>query len=192
MVFYRKYKPIPKHGIEALERGYRDVFRKEGTEAADAWASDAFEAFTGLHLYEYQKNLRVLCNKWGGLFWMDYFPADLRLNPKSTTSFRLLLAHQAHMLGISFDGGHGQHPRWLIKGEKRNEEANAIMEALAVRLEKQIRAVPERFDADTRWKKMKRVLDFKRRTLLYVLKDQLVIEYHKEHDVVRRPKKVVR
>ena len=39
---------------------------------------------------------------------------------------------------------------------------------------------------------MKGVLGFKRRTLLYVLKDQLVIEYHKEHDLVKRPLKVVR
>ena len=76
--------------------------------------------------------------------------------------------------------------------EKRNEEANLLMEALAGALEKQIRAVPERFDKDVRWKKMKGVLDFKRRTLLYVLKDQLVIEYHKEHDLVKRPLKVVR
>ena len=32
---------------------------------------------------------------------------------------------------------------------------------------------------------MKGVLDFKRRTLLYVLKDQLVIEDHKEYDLVK-------
>lgn len=192
MVFYRKYKPIPKHAVAELEAKYREIFRKEGTAAADAWAFDAFEAFSGLRLYEYQSNLRVLCNKWGEVFWMDYFPADLRLNPKSTTSFRHLLANQARNMGISFDGGHGQHPRWLIKGEKRNEEANLLMEALAGALEKQIRSVPERFDKDIRWKKMKGVLDFKRRTLLYVLKDQLVIEYHKECDLVKRPLKVVR
>lgn len=55
-----------------------------------------------------------------------------------------------------------------------------------------IQAVPDRFDLDLKWKKMKSVLFFKRRTLLYVVKDQLVIEYHKEHDMVKRPLKVVR
>ena len=123
---------------------------------------------------------------------MDYLPADLRLAPKSTKAWRLLWSNEARNSGISFDGGHGQHPRWLVGGAKHNALANEIMSAMAADLEKRIRAVPDRFDLDLKWKRMKAVLFFKRRTLLYVVKDQLVIEYHKEHDAVKRPLKVVR
>ena len=192
MVFYQKYKPIPKLGQKELEKHWREVFENEGTMAANAWAENHFDDYTGLKVNEYLPRLRALCRAWNGVFWMNYFPADLRLAPKSTKAWRILLANEARNAGISFDGGHGQHPRWLVGGGKDNAEANAIMSALAADLEKRIRAVPDRFDVDLKWKKMKSVLFFKRRTLLYVVKDQLVIEYHKEHDNVKRPLKVVR
>ena len=179
MPFYKKIKPIPKFAEEPLYREWLKTFKKEGTEAAFYALGDSFPSLTGLPLNEWMPSLKSEARYWSKINWMEGFPEECMVAPKTTQGFRAVLVHEAKKAGIEFGGGHGQHPRWLINGEKDNDKANAVMQDLADKWEEKIRSVPAFFDCDLDWLKMRQIVDFKRRTLFYQVKDQLVIEYHK-------------
>jgi hypothetical protein len=179
MPFYKKIKPIPKFAEEPLYLEWLKTFKKEGTEAAFYALADSFPSLAGLPLNEWMPSLKSEARYWSKINWMEGFPKECMVAPKTTQGFRAVLVHEAKKTGIEFGGGHGQHPRWLVNGIKDNDKANALMQDLAAKWEEKIRSVPGFYDCDLDWFKMKQIVNFKRRTLFYQVKDQLVIEYHK-------------